>query len=231
MGDPKPLRKKYNTPRHPWIRLNIESERVVTKEYGLVKKKEIYIANSFIKKYRDIAKRLIATRTLPQAQKEKEQIINKLQELGLLPAGAELEQILGLELKDVLFRRLQSVVYRKGLARSMKQARQFITHRHVMVGEQEISSPSYLVSLAEEGAVAFKQRSALADAGHPERVILTKPEAKGEAAAQKESKTKSSHSFPSSRNIPNAGEVGDIPSGTKTEVAEAPKETASEAQE
>ena len=194
MGDPKQLRKKYNTPRHPWVRANIESERVVLKDYGLVKKKEIHIANSFIKKYRDIAKRLIATRTLPQAQKEKEQILGKLQELGLLPAGAELEQILGLELKDVLSRRLQSVVYRKGLARSMNQARQFITHRHLMIGDQEISSPSYLVSVIEEGAVTFKQKSALADTEHPERVILVKGETpkvqsknkKTEAAEEKE---------------------------------------------
>lgn len=185
MGDPKQLRKKYNTPRHPWIRANIESEKVVTKDYGLVKKKEIHIANSFIKKYRDIAKRLIAARTLPQAQKEKEQILGKLQDLGLLAAGAELEQILGLELKDVLSRRLQSVVYRKGFARSMSQARQFITHRHVMVGDQEISSPSYLVSLAEEGTVSFKQKSALADAEHPERVILTKGETAAPKAAAK----------------------------------------------
>ncbi len=187
MGDPKQLRKKYNTPRHPWVRANIESERVVLKDYGLVKKKEIHIANSFIKKYRDIAKRLIATRTLPQAQKEKEQILGKLQELGLLPAGAELEQILGLELKDVLSRRLQSVVYRKGLARSMNQARQFITHRHLMIGDQEISSPSYLVSVIEEGAVTFKQKSALADAEHPERVILVKGETP--KAQSKEKKT------------------------------------------
>jgi small subunit ribosomal protein S4 len=177
MGDPKQFRKKYNTPRHPWNKANIESERVVVKEYGLVKKKEIHIANSFIKKYRDIAKRLIATRTLPQAQKEKAQILGKLQELGLLPSGAELEQILGLGLNDVLSRRLQSVVYRKGMARSMSQARQFITHRHILVGDNEISSPSYLVSLAEEGTVSFKQKSALSDAGHPERVIVNKNEA------------------------------------------------------
>jgi len=206
MGDPKQLRKKYNTPRHPWIRANIESERVVLKDYGLVKKKEIHIANSFIKKYRDIAKRLIAISTIPQAQKEKEQILNKLQDLGLLPSGAELEQILGLELKDVLSRRLQSVVYRKGLARSMNQARQFITHRHIIIGDQEISSPSYLVSVAEEGAVTFKQKSALADAEHPERVILTKGEASA-PKAEAQSKDK------------------------KNEAVEAPQEKASEAQQ
>ena len=206
MGDPKQFRKKYNTPRHPWIRATIESERVVLKDYGLVKKKEIHIANSFIKKYRDIAKRLIAISTIPQAQKEKEQILGKLQDLGLLSTGAELEQILGLGLKDVLSRRLQSVVYRKGMARSMNQARQFITHRHVMVGDQEISSPSYLVSVAEEGAVTFKQKSALADAEHPERVILTKGEASA-PKAEAQSKDK------------------------KNEAVEAPQEKASEAQQ
>ena len=174
MGDPKQFRKKYNTPRHPWVRANIESERTILQEYGLVKKKEIHVAYSFVKKYRDIAKKLIAARALPQAQKEKAQVLNKLQALGLLSAGAELEHILGLEPKDVLSRRLESIVYRKGLARSMKQARQFITHRHILVGNQEISTPSYLVSLEEEGTVRFKEKSSLADSEHPERVVLQK---------------------------------------------------------
>ena|SRR3989344_489137 len=184
MGDPKQLRKKYSTPRHPWVRTIIESEKVVLKEYGLVKKKEIHIANSFLKKYKDIAKRLIATRTLPQAQKEKQQILGKLQKLGLLSVGAELDNILGLELKDVLSRRLQSVVYKKGLSRSMKQSRQFITHRHIMVGDNEISSPSYLVLLEEEGAVSFKTQSTLADPEHSERIVLEKKEPKKERPAE-----------------------------------------------
>ncbi len=194
MGDPKQLRKKYNTPRHPWIRANIESERVVVKDFGLVKKKEIHQANSFLKKYKDIAKRLIATRTLAQAQKEKEQIMGKLQRLGLLPAGAELDHILGLEIKDVLNRRLQSVVYRKGLSHSMKQSRQFITHRHIMVGDEEISSPSYLISLEEEGTVTFKQKSAFADANHPERVLPVK---KGETPAHDKNKKHEKEAAPS----------------------------------
>src|SRR3990167_8291252 len=217
MGDPKQLRKKYNTPRHPWIRATIESERVVVKDYGLVKKKEIHIANSFIKKYRDIAKRLIATRTLTQAQKEKEQILGKLQDLGLLATGAELEQILGLELKDVLSRRLQSVVYRKGLARSMKQSRQFITHRHVMVGDQEISSPSYLVSLAEEGRVTFKQNSNLADAEHPERVILVKKE---KPVREESFKAKSNHYGSSRKGSARGRESGNNSNRKETKVAE-----------
>lgn len=186
MGDPKQLRKKYNTPRHPWMKASIESEKVVLKEYGLVKKKEIHIASSFLSKYKDIAKKLIATRTNPQAQKEKAQVLTKLQQLGFLPAGAELDQILGLELKDVLERRLQSILFRKGLARSMKQARQFIVHRQVVVGEQEISAPSYLVSLKEEGTVNFKEKSPFADPEHPERTLSQKKDAAATANAAKE---------------------------------------------
>lgn len=84
-------------------------------------------------------------------------------------------------MKDILERRLQSVVFRRGLARSMKQARQFITHRHVMINHQEITAPSYLVSLEEENQLEFKDNSALASEDHPERVSVIK-----EIAAEKE---------------------------------------------
>lgn len=202
MGDPKKLRKKYSTPRHPWMKANIEVEKKVTKEYGLVKKKEIQIASSFLTKYKDIAKKLIATRVKPQAQKEKSQVLAKLQRLGLLPAGAELDQILGLELKDVLERRLQSIVFRKGLARSMKQSRQHIVHRHVRVSGQEISSPSYLVSLEEEGTISFKENSSLADLEHPERVPLQKAK-----EAAKEKKENLEKNMPT-KTAPANGEAG-----------------------
>lgn len=169
MGDPKKLKKKYFTPRHPWNKTNIETEGVIKKEYGLKNKKEIFIASSFLKKYKDIAKKLIATKTV-QAEKEKAQILTKLQLLGLLPTGADLDQILGLELKQLMERRLQSLVFRKGLAKTMNQARQFIIHRHIKIGEQEIARPSYIVSLEEENSISFKDNSTLFDENHPERV-------------------------------------------------------------
>jgi len=75
-----------------------------------------------------------------------------------------------LSVKDVLNRRLQSIVYRKGFARSAKQARQFIVHRHVIINDKEMTVPGYLVSLAEEHGVSFKTKSSLADEEHPERV-------------------------------------------------------------
>ena len=84
MGDPKKFRKKYQTPAHPWIKADIEENKLLTREYGLRTKKEILIAHSFLKKYKNIAKRLIAQDT-DQGRKEQEQVLDKLQRLGLLP--------------------------------------------------------------------------------------------------------------------------------------------------
>jgi len=183
MGDPKKLKKKYNTPAHPWNRITIDEERVLVQEYGLQKKKEIQIANSFLKKYKDITKRLIAD-TTAQGAKERQQMLDKLQRLGLLRGEAKLDQVLSITLKDILERRIQSIVCRKGLSKGMWQARQFITHRHIAIGDKEITSPSYLVSLSEEGIIAFKATSPFAHGDHPE--LLTAAAKKKERPVQPE---------------------------------------------
>ena len=118
MGDPKKAKKRYFTPAHPWNKVAIEEEGKLKKDYGLKNKKEIYIASSFLKKYKDITKRLIADRTA-QGEKEKLQMLEKLQRIGLLPTGAKLDHVLSLQLKDILDRRLQSVVCKKGFAKTI----------------------------------------------------------------------------------------------------------------
>ena len=171
MGDIKRFRKKYIPPAHPWSKLAIESERELLKAYGLHRKKEIHKQSSFLKKYKDIAKRLIAN-TSSQGKKEREQMIKKLSRLGLTPTAAGLDDILSLQLNHILDRRLESVVVRKGLARSMRQARQFITHGHLQIGAKSTTSPSYLVALEEEAQIHFTPHSPLIADDHPERVLL-----------------------------------------------------------
>lgn len=173
MGDPKKLKKKYLTPSHPWNKTAIEAESILKKEYGLTTKKEIYLANTFLKKYKDLTKNLIANKTT-QAETEKKLVIAKLQKYGLLPTGASLDHILSLEPKNILERRLQTVLFRKGLARTVKQARQFITHRHVTVGDKEITSPAHMLTLEEESKLAFKMKSSFSNVDHPERVNVAK---------------------------------------------------------
>jgi len=186
MGDPRKRRKKYSTPVHPWNKVEIDENKVLRREYGLRIRKELLIADSFLKKYKNIAKKLIADETV-QGEKEKKQMLDKLQRLGLLSEGAGLDSVLSIELKDVLERRLQSVICRKSLARTMKQARQFITHRHIVVGDKEITAPSYLVSTEEENKLGFKGKSGLASEDHPERAIPVQ-EIKEEAEAVKPKK-------------------------------------------
>ncbi|MBU1201821.1 MAG: 30S ribosomal protein S4 [Nanoarchaeota archaeon] len=168
MGDPKKIRKKYSTPSHPWQKARILQEIELKKEYGLKNKTEIWIATSFLKRLKEQVKKLNA-KSGAQADKEKEQLRIKLLSLGLIKQDQKLDSVLGLEVKDVLERRLQTILYKKNLARSTKQARQFIIHRHITVAGTKLTVPSYLVKAGEEDRIGFTQNSALANPSHPER--------------------------------------------------------------
>ena len=171
MGDPKRIRKKYVAPPHPWQKSRIEEEKAIIREFGLKNKQEVWRMRSKAKDIADQAKRLTSGTDTLQSKKETELLLARLYKLGLLPQGAQIESVLNLTIKDVLERRLQTIVFKKGLAKSPKQARQFITHRHIVVNNKVITSPSYIVTAAEEAAVAFIQKSALADPEHAERAV------------------------------------------------------------
>jgi len=182
MGDPRRLRKQYDGPVHPWQSERIKQEKALVYEFGLKNKKELWRSNSQLKNFANQAKRLIALRT-KQAESETKQVLTRLAKLGLLSDGAELNDVLGLQVQDILSRRLQTVLIKKGLARTAKQARQFIVHGHVQVQGKTISSPGYLVPVAEESEITFSGKSKLSNPEHPERelksqVVVTTEEAK-----------------------------------------------------
>ncbi len=143
---------------------------------------------SLLKNFTAQAKNLIPL-TTTQAEKEKKQLMTRLQKYGLVPVSATVDAALSLTLRDLLERRLQTQVYKKNLARTMHQARQFITHGHITVSGRKISSPSYLVPTNEEMALGFIPNSTLANAEHPERQIVSKSGAeKKEKAREREEK-------------------------------------------
>lgn len=188
MGDPRQLRKKYSRPRHLWQQKRIEAERKIKYDYGLKTKQELWRFESILKRFTNQAKRLIALRT-EQAGKEKQQLLDRLARLGLLKSGAALSDVLGLTVEDVLERRLQTQVHKKNLARSAKQARQFIVHGHIHINNKIISAPSYMVTAAEEPQIRFIEKSTLSNEEHPERTPIKKPEKK-ETDKKKEAKPK-----------------------------------------
>lgn len=170
MGDPKRQRKRYSTPMHPWQMARIDDERVIKKDYGLKNKKEIWRMDSKLKTFKSQVKKLIAG-SGPQVEKERGALMKKLNSLGLIGENADLSSALGITLKDFMERSLQAVVFRKKLARTIKQARQFITHEHIRVGEKKVTSPSYLVTKDEEAIVGIDKSSGLSNPEHPERIV------------------------------------------------------------
>lgn len=149
MGDPKKQRKKFSKPSHPWQKERIEAEKGILEQYGLRRKYEIWKMNSTLKKFLHRAKIIIGEKTL-QSETEKRQLLIRLYLLGLLKKDSKVEDILNLKLRDILERRLQTLVYRKQIAKTMLQARELITHEHIAVGAKKITTPSYLVSIEEE---------------------------------------------------------------------------------
>lgn len=194
MGDPKRIRKKYDTPSHPWIKSRIDDEKRLSKEFGTKNKKELWKMETILKKFKSQAKKLIALKTY-QAAVEREHLFRRVKELGLVQGDVTYDAILSLSNDDVLARRLQSIVVKKELARSPKQARQFITHEHILVGDKVITSPSYLVTVAEEATVGFAVNSPFFREDHPERAIAKEDPASKkvvEKEAKKVSETKES---------------------------------------
>ncbi|MEK6934642.1 MAG: 30S ribosomal protein S4, partial [Nanoarchaeota archaeon] len=177
MGDPRRLKKKYSGPQHPWEATRIEQEKKLIEAYGLKNKKEIWKSSSFLRKIKSQVKTLIAS-TTEQAKKEEKQLLKKLQKLNLLDANAKIEDVLNLKIENILDRRLQSQVYKRGLARTPKQARQFVTHGHIQILDHEVNIPSYLVEMEEEAKIIFSPTSELKNEDHPERVVEKKEKSK-----------------------------------------------------
>ncbi len=180
MGDPRKIRRKYTTPKILWDKSRISVEKKLIKEYGFKNKAEIWKVNSILETFKDQAKKIIRTKG-EQADIEQRLLINKLAALGLLEENATPDEVLALKQEDLMERRLQTLVYRKGMARSIKQSRQFIVHGHIMVGDKKITSPSYLVTVNEESQLKFAPKSTLSNPEHPERAIEAK-----KIAAEKE---------------------------------------------
>lgn len=154
MGDPGKPRKKYSRPRHPWKKERIDEENKLVEDYGLKNKKEIWRMRATLKKFTGQAKKLATIRN-KQDEKEKAQLLARVERLGLVKQGANLETVLGLNVNDILQRRLQTILFKKGLAKTLKQSRQFITHKKVYVGAKKITVPSYMVLKEEEHIITI----------------------------------------------------------------------------
>lgn len=173
MGDPRKIRRTFVRPGHPWQKERIDRENALQNEYGLKNKTEIWKTTSQLRTIANQAKKLIAAVT-PQAERERTQLLQRLHRLGLIQKDSKLDDVLTITLKDLLERRLQTVLVRKGLAKTMHQARQFITHEHVLIANKKMTRPSHTVRIEEEQTIQFAPTSPVANAEHPARIVEVK---------------------------------------------------------
>jgi small subunit ribosomal protein S4 len=185
MGDPKRQKKKYETPRFPWRTDVLQEELKLLGQYGLRNKRELWRHKTMLSKFRGIARSLIG-KPPEERQKMEEELLSRLKKLGIIHETAVLDDVLDLTVEDILERRLQTIVFRKGLAKTFHQARQLITHGHISIGNQRVTVPSYLVTREEEELVNYAPDSPLANPSHPLRQMI----AVAPAATVKESKTR-----------------------------------------
>jgi len=141
--------KKYSKPKRPFDKARIEEEAQIKKEFGLKNKREIWRAEAKLKAIRERAKRLIK-----KDIEEQKIFFEKLNKTGLNVKS--IADVLSLDKKDILNRRLQTMVFKKGLAPTIKTARQLVTHKKVFVKGKIVNVPSYIVPVELEKGISLK---------------------------------------------------------------------------
>ena len=147
--------KTYSRPKKPFDKMRIDEEAEIKKEFGLKNKREIWKADARIKAIREKAKKLISS-----DEKAKSEFFQQVKKIGL--KADSISDVLSLDKKDYLNRRLQTILVGKGLATTTKGARQLITHKKVLVGDKVVNSPSYIVPKILENRIVLvpqKQKS------------------------------------------------------------------------
>jgi len=161
LGDPKKPRKKYDTPRKAWQADKLSRELHLVGTYGLRSKRELWRMETELSRIRTQARRLLAEPPEQRAVDEG-RLLKSLSRIGAVGATPTLDDVLGLTVENLLERRLQTIIRKKGLASSIYQARQLIKHGHVKIGDRVVTIPSYIVSSTEESAVKIREGSPVA---------------------------------------------------------------------
>ena len=168
MGDIKNFRRVWKKPKRP---LNFDlkmDELKILGTFGLKTKRELWKARTELSRVRNQARTLLALRQDVREQKEPI-LMNSLSKVGYVQSDATLDDVLNLEINDLLARRLQTIVQKKFYFKTPYQARQAVSHGHVLIGDQIVNIPSYLVNVDEEDKVKLTSESVFNE-------ILSKPE-------------------------------------------------------
>src|SRR3989338_6589758 len=157
MGDPRKPRKQYEVPKRQWDKRRIEEESALREEFGLKNARELWKMQTVLRRIRREARRVLSKKGA-DLERRTSQLLSRVTRLLIRNAQATVDDVLQLTTPDLPSRRLQTVVVKKHMANTPKQARQFIVHGHVSNDGRKVSSPSYLVAFEQEDKIGWFKR-------------------------------------------------------------------------
>ncbi len=143
--------KTYSKPKRPFDKARLDEEAGIKKEFGLKNKKEIWKAEARIKSIREKAKKLISS-----SAEEQQALFDRLKKIGL--EVNSISDVLSLDKKDYLKRKLQTIVVSQKIATTQKSARQLIVHKKILVDGKVVNAPSYIVPIKLENKISLKKK-------------------------------------------------------------------------
>lgn len=139
-------------------------------EYGMRSKRELRVLEKIFQNMKKRAKDLlihtdedyqIVQGRLLLSRLEKQGIMSEIKYTSKKDIIAKLEKVLDLDITEILERRLQTKVFRMGLAKSIHHARLLIYQKHIAVNGFIVDKPGFIVSAKNDGNIELSQHSAL----------------------------------------------------------------------
>merc|ERR1712213_168924 len=163
--------KVFTTPRRPFEKARLDQELKLIGEYGLRNKREVWRVKFALAKIHKAARDLLTLEERdPRRLFEGNALLLRLVRIGVLDESRmKLDYVLGLKVEDFLERRLQTQVFKLGLAKSIHHARVLIRQRHIRVRKQVVNVPSFIVRLDSQKHIDFSLKSPFGG-GRPGRV-------------------------------------------------------------
>ena len=146
-------KKRYLRPKKAYEKARIGEENKIMKRYALKNKREIWKVLAKINYYRSRAKALAKSPT-----GEQKILFSKLNARGIKVDS--IADVLALKIENLLERRLPTIIVKKGLAKTTKQARQMVVHKNILIDGKVVNTPSYIMKVVEEDSISIKKKNA-----------------------------------------------------------------------
>merc|ERR1712006_68033 len=163
--------KTSKRPRRSYDKERLDAELKLIGTYGLKNKREIWRIGLVLSKVRAVARQLLTLEERdPQRVFQGQALMRRMIRYGILDEDKQrLDYVLELKVEDFLERRLQTLVFKRGLAKSIHHARVLIKQKHIRVGHQIVDVPSFMVRVESQPHIEFSVSSPFGG-GRPGRV-------------------------------------------------------------